>query len=267
MLGYHIITNNMPAIVLIIGLVCLPLVVVGCLLIAYFKVRRTHVHDIERTNEPDGISQTIDSSIVLRDISRISWPLKREIGPTNVAAVAKPLPTPGGQIQSAGRGFFETFHPTPRDEQENEKSGHGRAYEGFDQAQIYNSYYLPPSNPQIQMPRSIPISAYFDDLPEFYIQTPQPAYTYALSGRLNSTRSTAALTHGEHSRATEARAHIDNRESLLVTKDMRTPTDLPTNEFENANVEEGNGKDWKQDTPGGVFTVGDGEDEEEEAER
>ncbi|KAH6205226.1 hypothetical protein HBI42_164930 [Parastagonospora nodorum] len=86
------IPHIMPAIVLIIGLVCLPLIVVGCIVTAYFKVRRARIHDVERANNTDGTRHINDHGIVLRGITRISSPLERDVVPENVAPVAQPLP-------------------------------------------------------------------------------------------------------------------------------------------------------------------------------
>jgi hypothetical protein len=231
------IPHIMPAIVLIIGLVCLPLIVVGCILTAYFKVRRVRIHDVERANNIDGTKHINDHSIVLRGITRISLPLERDVVLENVAPVAQPLP--------------EAYRKRANSDSK-------KIYKDFDETQAYSGYHPPSSHAHIDIPSVISI-------PD--IQAPQPAYTHALSGRYNSTQSTAELIYGEDARAAEAWAKIEKRESLVEQKSRSQAIELPADEWEDVDLDGGDGG-WKKNkrptTPAGVFAIGDSEDEEDE---
>ncbi|KAH5574318.1 hypothetical protein HBI24_199300 [Parastagonospora nodorum] len=233
------IPHIMPAIVLIIGLVCLPLIVVGCIITAYFKVRRARIHDVERANNTDGTRHINDHGIVLRGITRISSPLERDVVPENVAPVAQPLP--------------EAYRK--RANNNNEKM-----YEDFDETRTYRAHHPLSSHAHIGIPSVISIPN---------IQAPQPAYTHALSGRYNSTQNTAELMYGEDARAAEAWAKIEKRESLVEKKSRSQTIELPANEWEDVDLD-GDDGGWKKNkrpaTPAGVFAIGDGDDEDDEGE-
>jgi hypothetical protein len=229
---YKFVTLLMPAIILIIGLVCLPLVVVGCLLTAYLKMRCAHVYDIERANSIDGTRYTNDDGMVLQDMPGISWPIGRDIVPTNIAPVAKPLP----ETKGVGGGSIKA---------------RGRQYEGFDEAQIHGNQHLPSTFATVSLPPVI-------NIPD--IQALQPTYTHASSGHYNATQDSAA----------EAWTKIEKRESLVETKRKSVPTELPMEDFEDFDLDdEDSGKEWRQDkraaTPGGVFAIGNSKDENNES--
>jgi hypothetical protein len=222
----------MPAIILILGLVCLPPVVVECLLTACLKMRRAHVHDIERANSIDRTRNIVDDGMVLQDMSGMSWPIGRDIVPTNIAPVAKSLP----ETKGVGGGSIKA---------------RGGQYEGFDEAQTYGDQHLTSTFATISPPLVI-------RLPD--IEAPQPTYTHALSGRYHTTQDSAA----------EAWAKIEKRESLVETKPKSVPIELPGDDFEDNHLgDEGSGKERRQEkraaTPGGVFAIGNSKDENNES--
>lgn len=253
----------MPAIILIIGLVSLPLVVVGCFITAYFKLRHRQFYDIERQNTIDGI--------VMQGLERISWPLGRPIVPTHVAPVAKPLPNPSEQIKGIGGGFVEAYGTGGGEGRSGRE--YERSNEGLEQAQIYggrghewNEQHLPQGHlqqghPTLDMPSNVRID----------IQAPQPAYTHVNYGRFNSTQNPAAAMYGEDARAADAWDRIDRRESLAKPRLRSQPIELAAEEFEDVDL--GDSKERRQDKrpatpvvrPSSAFTIG--SDEEEEVER
>jgi hypothetical protein len=263
----------MPAIILIIALVSLPVIAVACIVTGYFKLRRQPVHDIERQYNINGTRHVNDHAIVLRDLPPISWPRERPVVPEHLAPVAKPLPTPGEEIKGVGGGFVEAYGTNGGDRRS--AKGKERAHEGFEEAQIYgghgqewNNNHLPQANLQHQHPNfSMPSTS------SLAIPAPQRAYTHATYGRFNSTQSLAIAMYGDDTKATDAWDKIKRRESLAKPRSRSQPLNLAPEELEDVDL--GDSKEWRQAhrpgtplaRPSSAFAVGTDSEEEEQGEQ
>jgi hypothetical protein len=104
----------MPAIVLIIALVCLPLIIGACLATAGYKAyraRRLLEYDAELGQNANSTCHTIEMRDLVSSRTHRSWPLSSDHSrlSSNVAPVAKPRPEPKVEIKGIGGGFVEHY--------------------------------------------------------------------------------------------------------------------------------------------------------------
>jgi hypothetical protein len=213
----------MPAIVLIIALVCLPLVVGACLAAVGYKAcraRRLLEFDVEQAQNANGTRHTIE----MRDLesSRIyqSWPFSStHLGtvPTNVAPVAKSM-SQKLEIRGIGGGFVEHYGSTTSNASGQLRHEHTRVNtnekirnnDQFENADLYagpgwqwNTLHPPQPNLQPEQDSTT------------HIPAPQPIYISPLYSGYNSTARPTTMIYGDDAKVAEALEEIDRRKSLV----------------------------------------------------
>jgi hypothetical protein len=132
--------SAMPAMVLIIALICIPLIVGACLATASYRAYRARClleYDAERAQDVDNTRHAINS-IEMRDLESVRshhrWPQPEshsKIVPPIVAPIVKPFRRTTVEIKGMGGGFVEHYGPTngePRKASEESRYESGRGY-------------------------------------------------------------------------------------------------------------------------------------------
>ena len=236
----------MPAIVLIVALVFLPLIAGGIIATTTFKSyrrRRLLSDDVERAQNTDITQHANDHGIVMRNLEGRSGnhnePLfERQVSTvtTNVAPVVKPLKGPYGEIKGVGGGFVD-YYGTGEDmgESGGEKS---RNNNQFEDANLYSGPTWGYKKGELEQsglhhgPEAIDIPA------------PKPVYTNLNYGRYNSTESPRSMMYGDDAKAADAWDKFEKRESLVRSKgkeralpEVKAESDqLPAGEFEDVDL-------------------------------
>jgi hypothetical protein len=205
---------TMPAFLLIIGLMCLPLIVGTCFTIAGFKAyrkRRLLVTDVERAQH----------GIELQDLEPGANKPHPHLQNMIPLPIAQPLPRPRADIKGIGGGFVQYFRPSSTPARKASRKSHARELEsGFEIADLYSrlGWLWTKGEDSINHLASQPSTAIDTSVPS----SPR-IYTGTNYGRYNSTEATtevgesfvlARYGHADD-RAAEAWKKIARRESLV----------------------------------------------------
>jgi hypothetical protein len=239
----------MPAIILIIALVCLPLIVGACLATAGYKsyhTRRLLECDVEQAQNANGTRHTIEMRDLESSRTHRSWPLSAS-HPVSVAPVAKPRSHPKLEIKRIGGGCVEHYGGNGASEEKYEHArSHGsektKSNDHFENADLYAGPAWQWNTSHPQQHSLHPENNATTDIP-----APQPIYTSTLYGRYNSTASPTTMMYGDDTKAAEVWEKIERHESLVGKRGserVEQPMKVHGEDFEDVDLNGGT-EEWR----------------------
>ncbi|KAF1913410.1 hypothetical protein BDU57DRAFT_597748 [Ampelomyces quisqualis] len=245
----------MSSIYLVIVLVCLPILVGGCLAAAGYRAYRarrlSEQEDVERAQIIGVPRHGTANAIAMRPLesssTHRSWPISRrfsDVVSKDVAPVAIPLPIPKEDFKGTGGGFVTYYESQHRNGKERMVHDHER--------DTANEHATSPHATKHTTPHAGQSN---HEYPSKDIAAPQPIYTPALHGHFNYNESPRATMYNDNAKVADAWDKIYRRVSLVKPP----PAELPADEFENVDINgssNGWGKMRRADVEDSRFSIG-----------